>query len=288
VSAAMQEYVYVNGRWVRPEEAVVPVEDRGYQLGDGLYEVVRVYAGRLFALDRHLARLKAGAEAIELPLPADAEELAAIMEEAPRRRGLQDGQVYLQVTRGVAARVHHFPPNVTPSLVVYASPPRPIDPALYEHGATAIVVPDQRWLRCDIKSINLLPNALAKERARRAGAHEALFDREGTGITEGASSNVFIVRDGTLMTAPPGPFILRGVTRDLVIELARDAGLPVLERFFSRDELLAADEVFLTGTMTEVMPVVRVDGQAIGRGVPGPVSRRVHELLKAITPKAEA
>ncbi|HEY8418014.1 MAG TPA: aminotransferase class IV, partial [Limnochordales bacterium] len=160
-------------------------------------------------------------------------------------------------------------------------------PALYEQGATAIVVPDQRWLRCDIKSINLLPNALAKEHARRAGALEALFDREGTGITEGASSNVFIVQDGALVTAPAGPFILRGVTRDLIIELAREAGLPVVERFFSRAELLAADEVFLTGTMTEVMPVVRVDGQVIGGGVPGPVTRRMHALLKSITPKAE-
>src|SRR5690606_38736320 len=239
-------YFFVNGRWLPPEQAVVPVEDRGYQLGDGVYEVIRVYGGRPFALDRHLERLVRSAAAIQLRLPLELVDLAAIVEEAPRRRGLVEAQVYLQVTRGVAARVHRFPAEAAPSLVVYASPVRAVDPRLYEEGAAAVVLPDQRWLRCDIKSINLLPNALAKEEARRQGALEAVLERAGVGVTEGASSNLFIVQEGTLVTAPPGPYILRGVTRDLVIEQARAAGVPVEERFFSRAELLAADEAFLT------------------------------------------
>jgi len=282
--AAVAECYYVNGRWVRPEQAVVPVEDRGFQLGDGLYEVIRVYAGQPFALDRHLARLERCAAAIELALPAGRDELAALAAEAIRRRGLLEGQVYMQVTRGVAARVHHFPADAQPSLIVYAMPGRIPDPALYERGATAIVVPDERWLRCDIKSINLLPNALAKEKARRAGVLEALLEREGKGITEGSSSNVFIVQGGRLITAPAGPYILRGVTRDLVIELAHAAGVPVEERFFSRAELLAADEAFLTSTMMEVMPLVQVDGHTIGTGVPGPLTRRLHAALRQLTP----
>lgn len=285
-AGAAAEYVYVNGHWLRPEQAVVPVEDRGFQLGDGLYEVIRVYGGELFAADRHLARLAQGAAAIELSLPVTADALAAIVAEAPRRRGIMDGQVYLQVTRGVAGRIHHFPPEAKPTLVVYALPPRDVDPALYERGAAAITVPDERWLRCDIKSIGLLPNALAKEKARRAGALEALFERQGQGMTEGGSSNLFMVKDGTVLTAPAGPFILRGVTRDLVIEQARAAGVPVVERFFSREELLGADEAFLTSTMMEVMPLSRVDGHVIGRGVPGPLTRRLHQLLQSITPRA--
>ncbi len=283
---AAAECYFVNGAWVRPEHAVVPVEDRGFQLADGLYEVIRVYRGRPFAVDRHLARLEASAAAIELSLPVPGQEIAALVEEAARRRAVTEGQVYIQVTRGVAPRVHHFPPESEPSLIVYASEGRIPDRVLWEKGASAILLSDERWLRCDIKSIGLLPNVLAKEKARRAGVYEAIFERDGKGVTEGASANVFIARGGRLITAPAGQYILRGVTRDLVIELARSAGVEVEERFFTREELFSADEAFLTSTMSEVMPLVRVDGQAVGTGLPGPLSRRLLDAYRALIARA--
>ena len=267
------DYIFVNGKWVGPGEALVPVEDRGYQLADGVYEVVRVYGGRAFALQPHLDRLARSAAELEMDLPLTLDEVGALVKEAPGRRGVEDGQVYIQVTRGAAPRVHHFPEDARPSLVVYASPLRRQPAALYETGADAVVVPDERWLRCDIKSISLLPNALAKEKARRAGALEALLLREGVGMTEGSSSNLFIVRDGRLESAPASRWILRGITRDIVLELAAQAHIPAAERFFSKEELLSADEAFVTSTTMEVMPLARVDGQAIGAGRPGPVTK---------------
>lgn len=276
-----ETYVFLNDAWVAPEQARVPVEDRGFQFGDGIYEVVRIYRGRPFAMWPHLERLERSARELELPLPRPLPELARLIEEAPARRGLQEATVYLQLTRGYAPRIHYFPDHVTPTLVVYAQPIRLQPEEGYERGAAAIVVPDERWLRCDIKSVNLLPNALAKERARRAGVLEAILHREGVGITEGSSTNVFAVCRGKLVTAPAGRYILRGVTRDIVLELARAAGIAVEERFLSREELLAADEVFITSTTLEVMPIARIDGQPVGEGRPGPVARRLRDAFRA-------
>lgn len=278
---SQQRYIFVNGEWLAPGQARVSVEDRGFQFGDGVYEVVRVYRGKPFALRPHLLRLARSAREIELELPVPLEQLEEMVREAPARRGVEEATVYIQLTRGFAPRVHYFPEEAEPTLVVYASPVRRQPAALYEQGAAAIVLPDERWLRCDIKSVNLLPNALAKERARRAGALEALLWREGVGITEGSSSNVFAVRDGTLVTAPAGRYILRGITRDIVLELAREAGIPVQERFLSKEELLAADEVLVTSTTLEVMPIARIDGGAVGEGRPGPVARRLREAYGA-------
>lgn len=278
---AEEKWIFVNDRWTDADGARVSVEDRGFQLGDGIYEVVRVYGGRPFALQPHLNRLSRSARELEMDLPLGLDAIGRIMEEAPRRRGLDEAQVYVQVTRGTAPRVHHFPDEITPTLVVYASPARAHAPEWYEHGAPAIVVPDERWLRCDIKSTNLLPNAVAKEKARRAGAAEALLLRDGVGMTEGSSSNLFIVRDGQLETAPAGRYILRGITRDIVLELARAEGIPVSERFFSKETLLEADEAFVTSTTMEVMPVTRVDGEIIGDGRPGAITRRLAEAYKA-------
>lgn len=275
-----EQWIFVNDGWTDADGARVSVVDRGFQLGDGIYEVVRVYGGRPFALQPHLERLARSARELEMQLPMELDEIGRLIEEAPRRRGVEEAQVYVQVTRGTAPRVHHFPEDITPTLVVYASPARMHAPEWYENGASGIVVPDERWLRCDIKSINLLPNALAKERARRAGAAEALLLREGVGMTEGSSSNLFIVRDGQLQTAPAGRWILRGITRDIVLELAHAAGIPVHEQFFSKDTLLQADEAFVTSTTMEVMPLTRVDHQLIGDGRPGPVTRRLARAYK--------
>lgn len=279
----MQQYVFLNDRWVRPEQAVVSFDDRGFQLADGIYEVVRVYAGRPFALQRHLERLARSAREIQLPLPMKADELADIIREAPARRGLSDAQVYIQVTRGAAERVHHFPPSSQSTLIVYASEARMQPREAYEGGLAAIIVPDERWLRCDIKSIMLLANGLAKEQARRAGVIEALLERDGIGMTEGSSSNLFIVQDGVLITAPAGPYILRGITRDIVLTLAHADAVPVAERFFTRTELLSAEEAFLTSTNMEVLPLTKIDDQIIGAGSPGPVTERLGQLFTAET-----
>lgn len=275
-----EQYVFVNDRWLEHEQARVSVEDRGFQFGDGVYEVVRVYGGKPFALMPHLERLQRSASEIELELPLTLDELARLVQEAPARRGLEEAQVYVQLTRGYAPRVHYFPEDAVPTLVIYASPARQQPAELYERGAQAIVLADERWLRCDIKSVNLLPNAVAKERARRAGVLEALLLREGVGMTEGSSSNLFIVQDGRIVTAPAGRYILRGITRDIVLELAENADIPVEERFFSKEELLAAEEAFITSTTMEVMPVVRVDGQVIGGGTPGLIARRLAQAYK--------
>lgn len=280
----MQQYVFLNDRWVRPEQAVVSFDDRGFQLADGIYEVVRVYAGTPFALQRHLERLARSAREIQLPLPMTADELGDIIREAPGRRGLSDAQVYIQVTRGAAERVHHFPPSSESTLIVYASEARVQPREAYKDGLAAIIIPDERWLRCDIKSIMLLANGLAKEQARRAGVIEALLERDGIGMTEGSSSNLFIVQDGILITAPPGPYILQGVTRDIVLTLAAAAAaVPVAERFFTRDELLSAEEAFLTSTNMEVLPLTKIDDQIIGAGSPGPVTQRLGQLFTAET-----
>lgn len=275
-----QRYIFFDDRWVTPEEASVSFQDRGFQLADGVYEVVRVYNGEPFALQPHLDRLARSAQEIELTLPQGLSFLADIVREAPGRRGLEEAQVYMQVSRGAAPRVHHFPENIEPTLTVYASPAPIQPPSAYEQGLKAIVVPDERWLRCDIKSVSLLPNALAKEKARRAGAVEALLEREGIGMTEGSSSNLFIVKDGRLVTAPHGRYILRGITRDIVLDLARSEGIAIEERFVSKEELLAADEVFATSTNIEVLPLTTIDTTTIGTGQAGPVTRRLGQRYK--------
>lgn len=286
MATAAQRYVFLNDDWVAPSDAAVSFEDRGFQLGDGVYEVVRVYDGVPFALEAHLDRLARSARELELPLPMAKGSLADLVRLAPARRGLDEAQVYIQVTRGAAPRVHHFPEDIQSTVVVYASEARVYAPEVYEKGLQAIVVPDERWLRCDIKSILLLPNGIAKERARRAGAIEALLEREGIGMTEGSSSNLFIVKDGRLLTAPAGRYILQGITRDIVLDLARTDGLSVEERFFSREELLGADEVFVTSTNMEVLPINAIDGAVVGSGRPGPVTRRLGQLYVEATAAA--
>lgn len=275
--------VFLNDRWVTPEEAVVSIEDRGFQLGDGVYEVVRVYDGEPFALQPHLDRLARSAAEIQMTLPEPSPPLADIVRQAPGRRGLREAQVYMQVTRGHAPRTHHFPADPRPTLTVYASPAPVQPPEAYADGVKAIIVPDERWLRCDIKSVMLLANGIAKEQARRAGAVEALLEREGVGMTEGSSSNLFLVKGGRLVTAPPGRYILRGITRDIVLDLARQGGIEVEERFFSRQELLAADEVFVTSTNIEVLPLRQVDDAVIGDGRVGPVTRQLVTAYKETT-----
>jgi D-alanine transaminase len=277
----MPDIGFVNGRFLPLEEATVPVEDRGFQFGDGIYEVIRTYHGRPFHLDAHLARLERSAKAIELPLPWTIQQWAAYVQEGIRRSGYSESKVYLQLTRGVAPRDHAFPAAPRPTAVMTVREMRPLDPALRSSGAAVMTMDDWRWGRCDIKSVNLLPNVLARQKAKQAGCFEALFIRNGQ-VTEGAVSNVMVVKAGRVLTAPEGERILSGVTRTVVLELARKEGLPVEERFVTQDELCGADEVFLTSTTVEILPVVRVDGQQVGSGKPGPVTQKLQAAFHGL------
>ncbi|MGH7165741.1 MAG: D-amino-acid transaminase [Nitrospiraceae bacterium] len=267
----MPDIGFLNGRFMPLADTMVSVEDRGYQFGDGVYEVIRTYRGVPFHLEAHLARLERSAKAIHLPVSFRAREWTEYIAQGIRLAGYAESKAYLQLTRGVAPRDHHFPDVVRPTAVMTIREMRPLDPALRAEGVGVMTGEDLRWGRCDIKSVNLLPNVMARQRAKEAGAFEAVFVREGK-VTEGAVSNVMLVRGGTVVTAPEGPHILSGVTRGIVLSLARKEGVPVEERDIGLEELRRADEVFLTGTTVEVLPVVRVDGVPVGSGQPGPLT----------------
>lgn len=268
----MSRIAYVNGRYVPSAQAMVAIEDRGYQFSDGVYEVCEVRGGRPVDERRHLARLDRSLAELSIQSPMPRSALSVVMRETIRRNYVRDGLVYLQITRGVARRDHAFPAADTkPSLVVTA---RNVDFAGNEQmaaeGVAVITVPDERWARADIKSISLLPNVLAKQAARSQGAREAwMIDKAGR-VTEGASSNAWIVsRDGKLLTRALSHQILAGITRSVVLDVLREHGLELEERAFTVDEAYAAREAFLTSATQSVMPVVRIDGRPVGNGAPG-------------------
>ena len=274
----MSRVAYVNGRFVPHAEACVHIEDRGYQLADGVYEVWAVFGGRLADAEGHFARLERSLGELSIPMPMRRGALALVLREAVRRNRVSNGLVYLQVTRGVAPRDHAFPTrSVRPSIVITA---KPVDLAAAEaraaKGIGVATTPETRWARCDIKTIALLPNVLAKQAAREKGAGEAWFVDELGLVTEGASSNAWIVdRDGVLRTRDLNANILRGVTRKSLMEIIGRDGLAVSERPFSVEEAKQAREAFITGAGALVTPVVSIDGVPIGDGAPGPVARRL-------------
>jgi D-alanine transaminase len=275
----MPDIGFVNGRFLPLEETMVSVEDRGFQFGDGIYEVIRTYHGQPFQLDAHLARLERSAKAIELPLPWNLQQWATHVRDGIKRSGYPESKVYLQLTRGAAPRDHVFPASAKPTAVMTVREMKPLDPVLQASGVSVVTMDDWRWGRCDIKSVNLLANVMARQKAKQAGAFEALFIRNGQ-VTEGAVSNVMFVKAGRVLTAPEGEQILSGVTRTIILELARKEGLPVEERFATKDELLKADEVFLSGTTVEVLPVIRVDGKPVSSGKPGPVTQKLQAAFQ--------
>ncbi len=270
--------VHLNGEYLPIDEARVPVNDRGYLFADGVYEVTPAYRGRLFRWDRHLDRMRRGLAAIEIGY--DAAALREVKEELLARNGLTGvpvAYVYVQVTRGIAPRTHAFPnPPVPPSIYGFANEYLRPTRERWEEGYDAVTVPDQRWARADIKAIALLPNVLAQQAAVNAGVNDAIFVRDGVAL-EGSHANLFAVFDGVLTTAPRSNYILHGVTREFVIELADALGIPVEERAIQIGELRAADEVFLSGTTTEVRPLVEIDGAAIADGKVGQVSRALFD-----------
>ena len=287
----MSRIAYVNGRYVPHALAAVHIEDRGYQFADGVYEVCEVRGGRLIDETRHLARLARSLRELEIRSPMQESALKVVLRETVRRNLVRDGIVYLQVTRGVARRDHYFPEgDVRPAVVVTAkSVTRAKGDALAETGAKVVTVPENRWPRVDIKSIALLPNVLAKQQAKQAGAREAWYvDAEGR-VTEGGSTNAWIVtQEGVIVTRPAETGILRGVTRATVMDMARDLQMRVEERGFTVAEAKGAREAFITAATTIVTPVVSIDGDPVGDGRPGEVARRLRERFHEFAERGAA
>ena len=272
--------VYLDGEFMPEGEARVSVNDRGFLFGDGVYEVIRVYGGRPYLMDPHMARLRRGLRALRIRL----DDLDPVREAAHRLldgNGIDgDGTIYIQVTRGTAPRRHAFPDRGTPPTVYVAARPLTPHPESYWlDGVDAITVPDNRWARCDIKSISLLPNVLANEAAHAADAFEALYVRDGV-VVEGSHSNLWGVHRGRLVTYPASNYILAGITRARVFELADELGIEATEGLIHYDALHELDEIFLSGTTTEIMPIVRVDDIEVVDGQPGPVTRKVQDAFR--------
>ena len=277
----MSRVAYVNGRYLPQRDACVNIEDRGYQFADGVYEVVLVQNGRLVDMAPHLDRLDRSLREIRIPQPMERRALLNVLGEVVRRNRVHDGIVYMQVTRGVARRDHPFPRTpVKPALVVTARPGNAYPSDVDRWATTVITRPDERWARCDIKSVGLLPNVLAKQAAREAGSTEAILYDEAGQVTEGASSNAWIVdQTGTLRTRHLDAHILPGCTRAVLTGLLGEHGIVFEERAFTTDELRAAQEAFLTSASSFVKPVVAVDGASVGDGNVGPVARRLFALF---------
>ncbi len=268
----MSRVAYVNGRYLPRAVAAVNIEDRGYQLSDGVYEVCEVKGGRLVDERRHLARLDYSLAELRIAAPMSRAALGVVLRETVRRNRVRDGFIYIQVTRGVARRDHAFPAIAPPPAFVVTA--RSVDPAISERqaadGIAIVTMPDQRWARVDIKSVSLLPNVLGKQAAREQGAREAWFVDKAGRVTEGASSNAWIVdRNGKLITRALGHDILRGITRTVLLDVIQAQGLQVEERAFTVEEAYAAREAFVTSATQTVMPVVSIDGRPIGNGAPG-------------------
>lgn len=275
---AASSVVFLNGRFVPRAEATLDIEDRGTLFADGIYEVLRYYGGKPLAMAAHEARLSQSMAAISLAPTEETRRFEAICDELVARNQLQEAKVYWQVTRGVAPREHVFPKVYRPTVLAIAYPAEPIDPTHPPRAGGAILAADERWHRCDIKSLMLLPNVLAKNRALEAGAQEAILHRSGT-VTEGTSTSLCIVQNGALWTHPANQWILGGITRSILLDLARKAGIAACERTFTIEQLLAADEVFICGSTTHVMSITHVDGQPIGGGQIGTLTTRLNRLF---------
>jgi D-alanine transaminase len=275
----MSETVYLNGEFMPLEAARVPVLDRGFIFGDGVYEVIPVYSRRPFRLEEHLVRFRRSHDAIRLTYPMSDAEWTKLVNDLVARNAGDDQSIYLQVTRGVARRDHPFPKDAKPTVFAMSNPL--VTPAreAVENGIHAIATVDYRWLKCDVKSTSLLGNCLLRQAAADAGALEVVMFRDGH-LTEGSSSNVFIVKDGVIVAPPKNNLVLPGITYDVVLELAQKHGLPHEVRPISEAEVRAADEIWVTSSTKEVLAVTTLDERAVGGGKPGPVFRRMHQLYQ--------
>lgn len=277
-------YSLWNDRIVADEEVIVDKEDRGYQFGDGIYEVVKVYNGQLFTAKEHIDRFYSSAEKIKLTIPYTKDKLHQLLHQLVEANEVGTGHVYFQITRGTSPRNHIFPDeSVRPVLTGNTKEnPRPI--SNFENGVKATFVEDVRWLRCDIKSLNLLGAVLAKQEAHEKGCYEAILHR-GEKITEGSSSNIYGIKDGVLYTHPADNFILNGITRAVILKCAEEIGLPVKEEAFTKAQALEMDELIVSSTTSEVTPIVEVDGTTIGNGQPGEWTRKLQAQFDTKIPQ---
>ena len=271
--------VYLNGEFLPAAEARISVFDRGFIFGDGIYEVIPVYGGRLFRLPHHLDRLDHSLNGIRLANPMSHQRWQAVLEELVQRNGRGDQSLYLQITRGVAERDHGFPPATEPTVFAMSKGLEAVSPELHA-GVSALTIEDIRWKWCHIKAIALLPNILMRQQAIEQGAAEAIMLREGF-VTEGTASNIFIVRDGRVQTPPKSNLLLPGITRDLVVELCRQNGVPCEEAAISEQQLRDADELWITSSTREILPVTHLDGGVVGDARPGPLWRKLIGLYQA-------
>jgi len=277
----MPDVYYVNGRFTEPESAVVSVEDRGFLFGDGVYEVLRAYGQHIFRIDEHLERLSGSLNAINISY-SDITELKSLIFEALNRSGYADALIYVQITRGIAKRSHVPAKGMQPTVViiVYKTPILPEE--LFRKGAKAILYPDIRWAKCYIKTLQLLPNTMALTQANAESAIEAIMHKNGI-ITECGSSNVFIVKNNRVKTHPADETILHGVSRKTVLEILQSQSVTVLEEEFTIQELLQSDEVFITNTLVEVMPITKIDDKPVADGNPGQVTLIAMDEFRQLT-----
>lgn len=271
--------VYLNGHFLPLSQAHVPVLDRGFIYGDGVYEVIPVYSRTPFRLQAHLERLQHSLDGIRLRNPHSEARWSELITQLIAQNIWEDQYIYLHLTRGVAKRDHAFPTDVAPTIFMMSNPLVTPPPAQREHGVTAITVTDIRWLRCDIKAIALLANVLLRQQAVDAGAMEAVLLRDGF-LTEGAASNIFVVKSGVILAPPKNHLMLPGITYDVVLELAAQHGLPHEVRQITQAELHAADEVWLTSSTKEVLPITQIDNQPVSTGHPGPIFARMYDLYQ--------
>ena len=272
----------VDGRLVDLSENVVPMEDRGHQFGDGVYEVTRVYNGKLFAFHPHMERLYRSLRELRIPVVHTEDELRSGHQLLIDESGITEGGVYLQITRGVAPRGHNFPETTVPRMSMSIRPISNANTVLSQTGAKGIFTEDERWARCDIKSLNLLANVLAKQKAKENGCFEAIQIRNGI-VTEGTSSTFMVVKGGVVWTHPLTNSILPGVTRRIVIDkILKELDIPCLEKSFDEAFAKNADEAFVCGTTTEIMPLITLDNQPVGNGEIGPITKKIRDAYQAI------
>ena len=271
--------IYLNGKFMPVEQAMIPVLDRGFIFGDGVYEVIPVYSRQPFRLDGHLQRLQSSLDNIRLNNPHTDDQWREIIGRLIASNDPEDQSLYLQVTRGVAKRDHAFPANTTPTVFMMSNPLLPPTPEQIQNGVGVITAADNRWLRCNVKSTALLPNVLLRQLAADAGCAETLLIRNGL-LTEGSASNAFVIRNGVILAPPKSNLMLPGITYDVVLELAAAGGVPLEVRDIAESELSGAEEIWVTSSSREILPVTSLNGNPVGKGQPGPVFRRMHALYQ--------
>ncbi len=278
---------YINGEYVAPEDARISAFDRGLIFGDGIYEVVPIYAGQAFRWEEHLARLNRNLDTVAIPRPHTPQEWNQLVAKLLAPATGTDHYLYIQVTRGVAPRNHVFPDAIQPTVFAYVQKMAPVATAALNEGVAVITIPDFRWHRCDIKTTSLIANVWLRQQAKERGATEAILVRDGM-VTEGAATNVFAVMDGIVRTAPQSPDLLPGITRDLVVELMQRHGVEYEQRAFTERQMIDADEVWMTSSTNEVIPVGRINDKVVADGRPGPEFRRVYDLFQQFKAQCRA